>query len=105
MNVVVEVDNPNIIGADVSSNLDLYEMPGEKYIGPGTIPKTHVSKQGKTDLTATFNVSSSAGLELSYKLYIAKQPVDVMVKGSVYIYLGLIKPSVSFSRQYTIPPQ
>jgi len=105
--VFLEVDNPNILGATINADLALYNDPalGGQYLGPGSVGDTHVGKRGQTELQALFNITSSETYGLLQRLFIDRREVILQVKGTVYVHVGLLRPSVQFEEKFTVPPQ
>ena len=103
--VLLTVNNPNIIGATVNADLALFDENGT-LLGPGTIADTDVGATGSTDVIANFNITSDRGYSTLVALYIPPtRDVKVHVEGSVYIHVGLLRPSISISEDFTIPAQ
>lgn len=101
--VFLEVDNPNILGATINADLALY-WEGE-FVGPGVIEDTSVAKRGQTELQALFNITSAKGLQIAEALVVPPQrPVVLDVKGTVYVHVGLLRPSGQFEDRFTINP-
>lgn len=101
--VYLEVDNPNILGATINADLALY-WEGE-FVGPGVIEDTDVAKRGQTELQALFTITSEKGLQIAQALVQPPQrPVVLDVKGTVYVHVGLLRPSGQFEDQFTIEP-
>lgn len=103
--VLLTVNNPNIIGATVNADLGLFKEDGT-FLGPGTIEDTDVGARGSTEVTANFNITSDRGYDILVALYLPpNRDVNVHVEGSVYIHVGLLRPSISISQDFTIPAQ
>jgi hypothetical protein len=103
--VLLTVNNPNIIGATVNADLGLFKEDGT-FLGPGTIDDTDVASRGSTDVIANFNITSDRGYDILVALYLPpNRDVNVHVEGSVYVHVGLLRPSITISQDFTIPAQ
>jgi hypothetical protein len=103
--VTLNVNNPNILGATINARLGLYKTDGT-YLGPGTVDDTYVAKNSVTKAQALFTVTSGKGYDVLVALYVPPtHSVDVVVKGTVYVHVGLLRPSMQFEKTVTIPPQ
>ena len=103
--VWLEVNNPNILGATINAELGLYKQDGT-FLGPGAIDDVMISKRTVTEVTALFNITSNRGYDIVTALFIPPtHSVDLNVKGTVFVHVGLLRPSVQISQTFTVPPQ
>lgn len=103
--VWLEVDNPNILGATINADLGLYKQDGT-FLGPGTVEDTAIGKRTVTEVIALFNITSNRGYDIVTAIFIPPtRSVDLTVKGTVYVHVGLLRPSVQVEETFTVPPQ
>lgn len=103
--VLLTIDNPNIIGATVNADLGLFKEDGT-FLGPGTIGDTAVGARGQTDVVANFNITSDRGFDILKAIFIPPTyDVTVHVDGSVFIHVGLLRPSIGISEDFVVPKQ
>jgi hypothetical protein len=104
LRVHLSVNNPNIIGATVNADLNLYKT-NKQLLGPGYVADTDVGARSTTELIAVFNITSSQAYDVLYTLFVLEQPYNVIVEGRVFVHVGALRPSGTFSQTITIPAQ
>jgi len=103
--VVLEVDNPNIIGATIDADLGLFQQGGT-FMGPGRIDDVHVQDSAITPINARFNVSAQRAPAVIADLFLPPaHDVPMYVEGTVYVHVGLLRPSFTIHENFVIPAQ
>lgn len=108
--VFLKVDNPNIIGADISAPIQIYDTDDITLLATGEMPQQYVAANGVTivqaDFTAQVTPQNQAGLKrVLTSLYVNKQEYQIVIHADVTVTLGALHPSINIvTRQYLQPP-
>jgi len=105
LNVVLSVDNPNIIGATISSPLlTIYNGTGA-VLGTGTVDETDFDARATTNVTVNLTLPvSDALVQFLHDITSGSNDTVVTVVAQVEIYLGALHPQFTITETKTVPP-
>jgi len=107
VSVTIDVDNPNILSADVESDdIKVFTRDDNTQICTGTLNSTHISSRGHTTIVPQLSCPVSTKLTSVFRsLFIDNQPVDLHVTAYTKIDLGALDFHRDIDEDYTMPAQ
>jgi len=102
--IILEIENPNIIGADLKGNFTFYEADNNGYIGFAEFDRTSIGATSKSPLSIYIELQGNdATAALFQKVIIEDNSFPIKWEGEVEVYLGALHPTIPFPEQeYTI---
>jgi len=102
--IILEIENPNIIGADLKGNFTFYEADNSAYIGFAEFDRTSIGATSKSPLSIYIELQGNdATAALFQTVIIDDNSFPIKWEGEVEVYLGALHPTIPFSdQQYTI---
>jgi hypothetical protein len=108
LQLTVVVNNPNILGADVSAAFKIYDAnptgTGTVLCEDGTIPKTRIGSRSKSTAVGTCYVKLPGAANLISAVITGTTGSTYLARavGTVTIYLGALTPDVEFDETFTL---
>jgi len=102
--IILNIENPNIIGADLKGNFSFYSAASGGYIGFAEFDKTSIGATSKSPLLIYIELQSNdATRDLFSTVIIEDNSFPIKWEGEVEVYLGALHPTIPFSdEEYTI---
>ena len=104
--VTLTINNPNIIGATLSSNdLTLTDPSNNQQMATGSFPSTHISARGDSNIVATFNFPADAETVKFVSGVYEGDSYPIHITGHLHISLGALSFTYFLDQDETVPPQ
>jgi len=102
--LTVNVNNPNIIGADFAGNFTLNEAANDSYIGFASFVRTSISARSTSELPVYVELEDNLATQaLFLQVVVQDDSFPILVSGEVDVSYGLLNAHIPFSnRAFTI---